>query len=252
MHHQPYSQAFYEAQKTGSLRSARIVVPTVLDVLAALPVDSICDVGCGVGTWLRVFLELGVPLVRGYDGPHVAHEQLMVETECFAAADLSAHLPETRRFSLAISLEVAEHIPACQADVFVDNLTRLAPTILFSACTPTPGHGTGHVNEQTQSYWAAKMATKGYWPSTVIRDRIWGCHDVEWFYRQNSVLYLKADVASRLGIPVVDRSQFHLLDVRHPDFVSLIMAESINLQSPARLLICGSRRLLGNVLHRLR
>lgn len=45
-------------------------------------------------------------------------------------------MPPQRAFDLAISLEVAEHLPETSADVFVESLTAAAPIIVFSAAIP--------------------------------------------------------------------------------------------------------------------
>src|SRR5579862_3100091 len=58
-----------------------------------------------------------------------------------------------RSFDLAMSFEVAEHLPPDAAKGFVDSLTRLAPLVLFSAAIPFQG-GVGHINEQWPEYWA--------------------------------------------------------------------------------------------------
>ena len=42
-----YSAAFFDQRMTGSLRSAREIVPLVLDLVHP---ESVIDVGCGLGT----------------------------------------------------------------------------------------------------------------------------------------------------------------------------------------------------------
>jgi 2-polyprenyl-3-methyl-5-hydroxy-6-metoxy-1,4-benzoquinol methylase len=60
-----YDSDFYHAHMAGSYASAKIVVPIVLGILQ---VHSVCDVGCGVGTWLRVFRKQGIEDMLGLDG----------------------------------------------------------------------------------------------------------------------------------------------------------------------------------------
>ena len=57
-----------------------------------------------------------------------------------------------RKFDLAISLEVAEHLKSSSSEDFVQSLTTLAPMILFSAAIPHQG-GLHHINEQWLEYW---------------------------------------------------------------------------------------------------
>lgn len=70
------------------------------------------DVGCGVGAWLRASKSLGVDEVLGFDGDHIPGDLLEIEQTEFRAADLSKPLPHVgRRLDLAISVEVAKHLP---------------------------------------------------------------------------------------------------------------------------------------------
>src|SRR5690242_8105092 len=106
--HHTYDHAFYRDQAAGSARSASVIIPLLREFLT---VRSVCDVGCGVGTWLRCWLDNGVTDVLGIDGDHVAQDQLLIPADKFLAADLRQPLQCNRRFDLAMSLEVAEHLP---------------------------------------------------------------------------------------------------------------------------------------------
>ena len=98
------------------------------------------------------------------------------------------------RFDLAISLEVAEHIPESSAEQFVTTLVSLAPVVLFSAAIPGQG-GASHVNEQWQNYWALLFRDKGYFTVDWLRPLIWNNPKVAYYYSQNSLLFLTKEVA---------------------------------------------------------
>lgn len=80
-------------------------------------------------------------------------EALAIPRECFAAVDLNKAFEADRRFDLAISMEVAEHLAPEISANFVRSLTRLSDIVLFSAAVPGRG-GTNHINEQWPSYWS--------------------------------------------------------------------------------------------------
>src|SRR5262249_29925606 len=92
---------------------------------------------------------------------------------------------------LAISLEVAEHLPEDAAETFVRSLTRTSSVILFSAAIPHQG-GEQHLNEQWPDYWAAKFARHRYQAVDCLRSRLWNSPDVAWCYSQN-ILFFAAD-----------------------------------------------------------
>ncbi|MBC7972467.1 MAG: methyltransferase domain-containing protein, partial [Verrucomicrobia bacterium] len=103
-----YDQTFFDSLLEGSRCSARQVVPMLLEWLQ---LKSVVDVGCGLGAWLSVFRELGVQDCLGVDGDYVDCRQLQMPIDAFLARDLAQPLKLDRRFDLAISLEVAEHLP---------------------------------------------------------------------------------------------------------------------------------------------
>jgi SAM-dependent methyltransferase len=184
---QPYTHDFFATHSAGARRSAHVIVPLVLELAA---VRSVIDVGCGEGTWLSVFHEYGIADVYGVDGEYVDRTRLEMPRALFGSHDLTHPLHLARTFDLAVSLEVAEHLPAEAADEFVASLTRLAPIVLFSAAVPFQG-GLHHVNEQWPVYWAERFARHDFLPVDCLRRRIWANPDVEWWYSQNIFLYVK-------------------------------------------------------------
>ena len=184
-----YDAKFYDTQSPGSYRSAQIIVPIVNELL---PVKSICDVGCGVGTWLQAFRDIGIKETLGIDGNYVSPSQLVIPVECFHPRDLTQRVSLDSRFDLAVSLEVAEHLPPERAATFVEDLTRLAPVVLFSAAIPMQG-GTDHINEQWPDYWAELFERRGFKAIDAIRPLIWNDVRVERWYSQNIIIYCLED-----------------------------------------------------------
>ena len=149
---------------------------------------SVVDVGCGRGTWLSIWMELGVADVVGLDGDYVDRGKLAIPAEAFRVADLSREWAVGRRFDLAQSLEVAEHLPESAAQSMVRQLCGLADVVLFSAARPGQG-GEMHVNEQEPEYWAALFAENGFAMFDWLRPALAKDRQVEPWYRYNSFLY---------------------------------------------------------------
>src|SRR5438067_13185059 len=102
--------------ESGAVQSARRIVPLVIELVRPRSVVDIC---CGTGGWLSVLIDHGVDDVVGVDGAYVDPARLLIPTERFIAHDLEKPLELSRRFELALSLEVAEHLPASSASVLV-------------------------------------------------------------------------------------------------------------------------------------
>jgi SAM-dependent methyltransferase len=191
-----YDAHFYEDQATGSLASSAEYVPYILELTRA---KSVVDVGCGVGTWLRTYAEAGTKQILGLDGQWVDPTKLYIPKDKFLSVDL-LRLPRLgRRFDIAQSLEVAEHLPHSHAASFVQFLTGLSDIVVFSAASPNQG-GTDHINERWPSYWRSYFESRGYALYDVFRPRFWSNDKVMWWYAQNTFLYVKRERRSALAL----------------------------------------------------
>lgn len=190
-----YNDRFYDWVNRTARASARLLVPLALD--ATRP-DSVVDVGCGEGAWLQEWRRLGVEDVAGVDGDHVSRARLRIPVERFVAADLSRGFRAGRRYGLAYSLEVAEHLPPASSEAFVDSLCALSDVVMFSAAQPGQG-GEGHVNERPPSEWAAMFARRGYVAYDAIRPALATQRRCAPWYRFNTVLYANEAGARRLS-----------------------------------------------------
>lgn len=188
-----YNGFFYETHMEESIGSAIEVVPALIDLIAP---ESVIDIGCGRGAWLKVFKESGVPRVLGVDGEWVDKKKLLIDNTEFLVADLKKPFSVEDRFDLVLSLEVAEHIPPRHAESFIKTLAGCGDVIAFSAAIPLQW-GSGHVNEQWPEYWAKIFGGEGYLPVDCIRRRIWNNRKVEYYYAQNIVVYAKEEALRR-------------------------------------------------------
>ena len=60
-----YDRRFFETIVDGSKRSANVIAPIVVNLVHP---QTVVDVGCGTGSWLKTFLEAGVEDGLGIDG----------------------------------------------------------------------------------------------------------------------------------------------------------------------------------------
>jgi SAM-dependent methyltransferase len=217
-----YDAEFYR-ELDATRDSAREVLPTVLELLRP---SSVIDVGCGTGHWLAVAIELGVSDVLGVDGEWAIEAGLHIPREKFLASDLATPLKVGRRFDLALSLEVAEHLAASQARAFVETLCLSADKVLFSAAIPGQG-GRHHVNEQWPDYWADLFAQFGFECYDLLRARIWSNPRVVWYYAQNVLIFAPSGSLDHLA------AASQPLSLVHPELWS---AQVARLHSPGKVL----------------
>lgn len=184
---------YIHLEKDHNLNEPQQLVPVFLQFFDPV---TVCDIGCGVGNFLSVFKSLGKD-VMGFDGPWANREivsKYLSDSE-FQIVDFELGFPPvSKRFDLALCLEVAEHIRESKADDLIAFLTKLSDNIIFSAAIPFQG-GDNHINERWESYWEEKFNNFGFFKYDLIRHKIWHNKNIQWWYRQNIVVYSKNDLS---------------------------------------------------------
>jgi SAM-dependent methyltransferase len=175
-----------------NLESPKEIVPIIMQMLKP---NSVIDFGCGLGTFLRCFKECGVKDVLGVDGQWV-NKQLLIENireDEFMAANLENEIVLNRKFDLAISCEVAEHLSEKCTDIYLKNLVNASDLIIFGAAIPFQ-EGQNHLNEQWPTYWIDKFEKFGYKKYDILRPVFWNNPKIFWWYRQNMLLFSAMDL----------------------------------------------------------
>jgi SAM-dependent methyltransferase len=211
-----YTAEYYEYIRQSARSSARVVAPLVFDLVRP---RSVIDVGCGTGKWLSVFAAIGAEQILGLEQPGFNRSLLSVPPEVVVEHDLSHPYRPVRRFDLAVSLEVAEHLPPERAETFVEDLTILAPVVLFSAAVPGQADPKthGHLNERWQSFWAELFAERDYHVVDCIRPATWEDGRVDFWYAQNTILYVASErIATDKHLERTKESQVFPLSVVNP------------------------------------
>lgn len=151
--HNVYKGGFFKNRHRLSWR-APIIVDALVNTYDLKGTDSIIDVGCGIGDYVKEFDDRGF-VCMGIEGSKAAEEFFV--SKHISIFDLRKLLaPSGIKYDLAFSLEVAEHISAQYADNYIRNLCMLSDRVLISAATPGQG-GHGHVNCAPRNYWINKF-----------------------------------------------------------------------------------------------
>ena len=190
-----YDDKFFDWVDSGARRSATQILPIVKGVMNP---NSIIDIGCGRGTWLSVWRELGLNDITGLDGDYVPRERLAIPRENFIAHDLTKAFAPHRRYDLAQCLEVAEHLPASESSGVVSLLCSLSDIVLFSAAQPGQG-GENHLNEQTPEFWASLFSELDYDRFDFLRPLIFRNKTIEPWYRYNTFVFANREGQARLS-----------------------------------------------------
>lgn len=222
--HNPHSvaprtrkESYIHDEVAHNLRDPTEIVPLVFDLLRPA---SVVDIGCGLGTFLKVFKDLGVPDVLGLDGPWANSELVgkhLTEDE-FIQANLQEFRSLPKKYDLAVCVEVAEHIDERYADTLVRTLVHASDVILFSAGIPGQG-GQLHVNERWPSFWRERFNVHNFFFHDVIRSLIWDNEKVALWYRQN--IFLVAKKGYPFDSALYERyAAVRFVDCVHPELFS--------------------------------
>jgi cyclopropane fatty-acyl-phospholipid synthase-like methyltransferase len=171
--------------------------------------NHVVDFGCGIGAWMAAATWLGASKVIGVDGPWSGDVMtddkitfhggdVSVTRSQILSVDMASEDPPNlmKTFDLAMSIEVAEHLPETRAEIFCQALVDAADYVLFSAATPGQG-GFLHINEQPLEYWVAKFWARGYVPLDVVRPAIYGCAWIYPYIRRNIVMFVEFNAMLR-------------------------------------------------------
>lgn len=193
-----------------------IIVPKLIDLFSP---QSVVDFGCGIGTFLNIFIREGVTDVLGLDGPWVNRNLLKenISENKFKAVNLENPISLDKKYDLAISLEVAEHLDETKASVMVDNLVQASDLIIFSAAIPYQG-GQNHINEQWPAYWIKLFAQHDYTAHDILRPVFWNNDDIFFWYKQNMFVLVKKGSSAESVVKKVSESLPNtLFSIVHPD-----------------------------------
>ena len=121
-----YDEKFYDYIEQIN-KDKEIIVPFIIQQISP---KSIVDFGCGEGAWLNEALRYDNTInVLGLDGEYINKKRLEIPEKSFKAMDLRKPIVLDRKYDLAISTEVAEHLEEAFADIFIDNITMMTTNI---------------------------------------------------------------------------------------------------------------------------
>ena len=154
---------------------------------------SAIDVGCGTGLLVLALKERGV-CCHGLEYSETAIDICRLRGLEVTKFDLEHDsLPSGYRADIAVSTEIAEHLPESCAHRFVDTVCNMADMILITAAQPSPSYaGTDHVNEQPKEYWIAKFEARGFRYEKELASQLranWKAQNVAAFFFENLMVF---------------------------------------------------------------
>lgn len=245
-----YNDSFYKEQMDHSYQSGKIISDLIYQLFPNI--ESVIDVGCGVGTWIKAWEDLfnkyNVKTARlfGVDNNVASRELMQISNEKYMSIDLCSKYSDVLKvikektkinnFDLLQSLEVAEHIEQKYSENFIQLLTSLSKVILFSAAIPYQG-GDGHINEQPPQFWVDLFKRHNFICFDILRERIRNNQNIVPCYRQNAMLFIHKDNIADLlekGFSPTDKPDYYVLPevlkwrVKHYDKLRLELEKIMN------------------------
>jgi hypothetical protein len=184
--------------------------------------SSVIDFGCGSGAYLAAARMIDNTIdIKGLDCCEVDRTEFIPNEYVEIVNFENYKYKNNKKYDLAISIEVAEHIDNKYSDLFVDNICTSSDVILFSAAIPYQG-GNGHVNCQWPSFWISKFRERGYVAIDMIRPKIWNDSRCMLHCRQNCLIFVRSQsvVFENFKEKIIEP-----LDLVHPMMVEGIVNE---------------------------
>ncbi|WP_338571537.1 glycosyltransferase [Erwinia billingiae] len=213
-----YDKGFYENQRNSSYYAAKKILRQIKELY---DFESVVDIGCGMGEWLKASSELGAATIKGYDGHYVSREDMSIDSSFFSEIDLEGdNYSIDEKYDLAICMEVIEHINQESGKKLINQLCNASNVVLFSAAIPFQG-GTGHVNEAWPQQWIKHFNTNGFYVVDLIRPKFWHDESLPWWYRQNAFIFVKNKSLAATYFDKINESLIMPHSVVHPDLFLL-------------------------------
>ena len=143
---------------------------TLVTLLKENKISSITDLGCGTGGYINMITDAGID-AHGFDGNPNTEELDVSGGLCVGPVDLT----KERAWNMtdaAMSIEVAEHIPAQFEDKFVKNLVGSARDLVILSWAVPGQVGEGHVNGKTGEAVRGVMKKHGWEKNEAFTHRL--------------------------------------------------------------------------------
>lgn len=225
-----YPSAWHASFADVTSNSARLILSFLQNFVR---LDSMLELGCGEAHWSANALSLGTQTVCAVDGPWNNKERLNVASSQYIEAEINRNFNVPGKFDMAICLEVAEHVDMNFATKTVSILSEASDVVLFGAAIPYQG-GFGHINEQWPSWWNEKFLLAGFRPYDVIRPKFWNHPDIHYWYKQNTILYIR-EGAKNIDLEKLSSLKDwgngeYVMDIVHPEkFLSVASYSEVSI-----------------------
>ncbi len=159
--------------------------------------ETIIEFGCGTGDLAKALAVRGVKVeaIDGYSIPDFTGIQNIrftkVDLNNVAATEDFLKLLG-RKFDLAISIEVAEHLNPAVSESFIRWMTSMADVVVFSAAVPDQD-GDGHINCRSRSEWYQLLKTEKFIIADTLRQNFTGNNQLGLWHQLNIVDYVHKD-----------------------------------------------------------
>ncbi len=179
-------------------REAHTFDEPLADVLAKFLLDekaeSVMDVGCGSGDYVRHLRKAGLQ-IWGVDGNPKTAE--------FCEGCETADILGDRRWvsDWVLCLEVGEHIPPKYETQFIQVITEGARTGIVLSWFPMEGHGIGHFNPKPNEYVKSQMAERGFKSDEEAQEKLRKAATLWWFSLSLMVFRRNGYVLSEATVP---------------------------------------------------
>jgi hypothetical protein len=144
-----HDQGFWEGEDSRSKHYFdKPLYESILDFLKNHNIQTVLDLGCGLGEYAKAFRDNGF-LCDCYDGNPDTPLLTNGLCECF---DLSKDISLDTQYDCVISLEVGEHIPSIYEAIFINNIVKHTKSYIVLSWAVPFQQGDGHVNCRDNEY----------------------------------------------------------------------------------------------------
>jgi hypothetical protein len=183
--------------------------------------DSVLDLGCGLGGYLRFFETLGARRTVGVDG-FAADSHSLIGSH-YLHRDLGRPLELDERFSLLICTEVVEHLAAAAEEFVLDNIVNHARERIIFSGADVGQPGLGHVNCRPIAYWLERFWARGWMPDLLDTYAMRSLATFSWF--QRNLVVFTPRIGDRVSL-LKEVADLNVAPIRWTDIKAAVITHS--------------------------
>jgi SAM-dependent methyltransferase len=191
--------------------------------------ESVLDVGCGLGAYLKLFESQTKAQIFGIDG--IPQRYTLLDADQYMQHDLAKPFDLKKSFSFVVCVEVVEHLEESAAQELLKCLSMHSNQFILFSAAEIGQPGKAHINCQSIDYWLDLWSSLGWEPDGFVSLSFRALGTLPWM-RRNPVLLRRRHAKDVFNVRTrsirdIGRKTFNWSNLHVPGIVRYPLSEQL-------------------------